>query len=261
MLRRYATFVSLFRSVSDICIIGCIWIFVFFIRFHSGVFDTTKGIPDFKKHLVLTLPVVLICYLGCLFTGLYESKRIQNIFVQLVDIFKTSIFSGLSVLAFFYYLQSTLYSRKLLAMFVIMLFIGLLFSHLFTMVIMRRLREKGYNLHYFVIIGAGQKGQQLVQDIEQMGWFGLKCAFFVDNNPANIGSKLTGIPVYGPVAKLTELAKTETIDEVYLTLGGNEAQKSISNSQSSSVCRCNHTHHTRLEQLGLNKRCDSNNHR
>ncbi|MGB8227081.1 MAG: undecaprenyl-phosphate glucose phosphotransferase [Sedimentisphaerales bacterium] len=226
MLKRYATFVSLFRSVSDVCIISCIWLCVFYVRFYSGAFTTAKGIPDFKKHLVLTLPIILICYLGCLFTGLYKPKRIQNIFVQLIDIFKASIFSGLFVLAFFYYLQDVPYSRKLLALFVIMLFAGLVFSHLLTMVVMRRLRLKGYNLRYYAVIGAGKKGQQLVSDIEQLGWLGLKCVFFVDNNPSLIGTELLGIPIYGPVEKLTELVKTKTIDEVYLALSGNEAQKS-----------------------------------
>lgn len=108
MLKQHATFVSLFRSVSDICIIGCIWLCVFYVRFYSGAFTIAKGVPDFKRHLVLTLPIVFICYLSCLLTGLYKPKRIQNIFVQFADIFKASLFSGLFVLVFFYYLQDAL---------------------------------------------------------------------------------------------------------------------------------------------------------
>lgn len=238
MLKRYATFVTLFRSVSDVCIIGCIWLCVFYVRFHSGVFTTAKGIPDFKRHLGLMLPIILICYLSCLFTGLYELKRIQNIFGQLVDIFKASIFSGLFVLAFFYYLHDVPYSRKLFALFLIMLFAGLSFSHLLVMVVIRKLRAKGYNLRYYAVIGVGQEGQQLVRDIDRMGWLGLKCVFFVDNNPSLIDTELLGIPIYGPVEKLTELVKTETINEVYLALSGDEAQKAypvLKSLQSSGV--------------------------
>lgn len=225
MLKRYATFVSLLRSTSDIFIIGFIWLSVFYVRFHSGVFVANKGVPDFKRHLVLTLPVIFICYLGCQFAGLYTPKRTLNIFVQLVNIFKASLFGGLFVLAFLYYLQDAPYSRKLLVLFTVMLFAGLVFSHLLTMMIIRRLRAKGYNLRHYAVIGTGQKGQQLVQDIERTGWLGLRCVFFIDNNPACIGTELMGIPVYGPVGRLTELVKTKTIDEIYLTLSGNEAQK------------------------------------
>jgi Undecaprenyl-phosphate glucose phosphotransferase len=158
--------------------------------------------------------------------------------MQLVDILKTSIFIGLFVLSFFYYLHDTPYSRMLLTLFVIMLFAGLILSHLFTMIVMRSLRSKGYNMRYYAIIGVSQKAQQLVRDIEQLSWLGLKCAYFLDNNSDLIGTELLGIPVYGPVEKITELAETETIDEVYLALSGKEAQKTypvLKNLQSSGV--------------------------
>jgi exopolysaccharide biosynthesis polyprenyl glycosylphosphotransferase len=224
MLKRYAVFVNLFHAVCDICIIVCSWLFVFYFRFYSGLFSIAKGVPDFKRHLMLVFPVAVICYLCCLFTGLYEPKRIQNRFVQFVGIFKASVFSGLFLVVFFYYIQATPYSRKLLFFFVVLLFAGLFFSHFFVMTIMRYLRKKGYNLRYYAVIGAGQMGQQLVRDIEQMGWLGLKCAFYVDNNPKYIGSKLMEIPVYGPVEKLVDLIKTESIDEVYLVMSGSGAQ-------------------------------------
>jgi len=173
----------------------------------------------------LTLPVVVICYTACLLTGLYKPKRIQDMFMQLAHIFKACIYCGLTVLAFLYYLQDRPYSRKLLVLFAILLFISLAFSHLFTMAIIRKLRAKGFNLRYYAVVGTGPKGQQLVRDIEQMRWLGLECAFFVDDDPSQIGTKLLGIPVYGPVAKLAELAKVKTIDEVYLALSGAKAQE------------------------------------
>ena len=225
MLRTYAAFFSLLQSVVDIVVVGICWVVVYPIRFQSGLFDIGKGKPDFTRHLILTLPVIVLCYVACLLAGLHEPKRTQNKFVQLVDIIKAGIFGGLFVLAFFYYLQDTPYSRKLLVLFAILLFTGLVLSHLFTMTILRKLRAKGYNLRYYAVIGTGWKGQQLVRDIEQMGWLGLRCVCFIDDDPSRIGTKLLGIPVQGPVAKLTELAKTETIDEVYLTLDGSNAQK------------------------------------
>ncbi len=224
MLRTYATFITLFRSAADIVIIGCAWIAVYYLRFYSGIFSVTKGISDFEEHLTLGLPIICLCYLSCSWIGLYKTKRIHSMPKQLTDIFKVSILSGLLILAFLYCTRSQPYSRKLLVIFIAMLFAGLVFSHLFTMAIMRNLRKKGYNLRYYAVIGAGKKGQQLVRDIEQTGWFGLKCRFFVDNNPNRIGTELLGAPVYGPVEKLTELVKAEHINEVYLALSGTEAQ-------------------------------------
>ena len=225
MLKRYATYFSLFRSIVDMAVISLTWIAVYCLRFYSGLFSAPKGIPDFNRHLTLTLPVMCVCSLGCLLTGLYKPKRMWSMFKQFTDIFKASILSGLLLLALLYYIQSEPYSRKLLILFTIMLFGGLSFSHIFTISIMRYLRAKGYNLRYYAVIGAGKIGQQLVHNIEQTDWLGLKCRFFVDNNPGRIGIELLGVPVYGPIDRLTEFISPKDIDEVYLTLSGSEAQQ------------------------------------
>lgn len=225
MLKRHAAFFSLLCSITDIIIIAVIWVAVYFVRFYLGIFTAAKGIPGFRRHLSLALPIICICYLGCLWSGLYKSKRVQGMFKQVGDLLKASLLSGLLVLAFLYYLQDMPYSRKLLILFIVMLFVGLSFSHLLAMASLRFLRKKGYNLRYYAVIGAGKNGQQLVRDIGQMSWLGLKCRFFVDNNLGRIGGKLLGVPIYGPVEKLTELVKAKEIDEVYLTLRGDEAQQ------------------------------------
>ncbi|MBN1788445.1 MAG: undecaprenyl-phosphate glucose phosphotransferase [Sedimentisphaerales bacterium] len=225
MLKRYATFVSLFRSICDICMIACVWVSVFFFRFYSTIFTVEKGIPEFKRHIVLVVPVAVICYLSCLLTGLYKPKRVYNFFVQIIDIFKASLFSWLFVLAFFYYIQDMPYSRKLLTIFIIILFICLVFSHLFTQMIMRKFRQKGRNLRYYAVVGAGKKAQQLVDDIEGINWLGLKCVFFVDDDPDKINTKLNGIPIYGPIEKLVDFVEEKTVDEVYLALEGNGTRK------------------------------------
>jgi exopolysaccharide biosynthesis polyprenyl glycosylphosphotransferase len=225
MLRTYAAFFSLVRSVIDILILAACWVVVYFVRFYSGLFGSPKGIPDFRKHLILTLPVVCICYLACWWAGLYKPKRIQNMFKQFLTLLKAGFLGGLLTQAFLYYAEDVLYSRKLLALFVIMVVLGLSFSHLLVIGILRLLRKKGYNLRHYAVIGAGRKGQLLVQDIQRMGWSGLKCDFFIDNDPNLIGSELLGVKVYGPVEEIHELLNSKQVDEVYLAMAGSEARK------------------------------------
>ena len=224
MLKRYATYIRLLYSVIDIAVILCVWVAAYYFRFYSGLFSAPKGVPPFTEHLNLALPVICICYLGCLLAGLYRPKRMKRMIGELADTAKATIFAGLFLLAFLYYLQSVPYSRKLLIIFMFMLFVGLSFSHLFIISIMRYLRAKGVNQRYYAVIGAGKKGQQLVRDIEKMAHLGLKCRFFVDNDRRRIGSELLGVPVIGPVKNMHELIAPEDVDEVYLALGGAEAQ-------------------------------------
>jgi exopolysaccharide biosynthesis polyprenyl glycosylphosphotransferase len=225
MLKRYATFFAFLQSIIDVLIIALIWTAVYYIRFYSGLFSTAKGIPPFKYHVMLMLPVVGFCYLACLWSGLYKSERIQSMLKQGADLLKATLLSGLLMLAFLYYVRTEPYSRKLLVVFVAILYPGLSLSHLLVMALLRYLRKKGYNQRHYVVIGAGKKGQQLVQDIEHVGWTGLKCSFFVDNNPKLIGAQLLGVPVYGPIEKILDLVKTTDIDEVYFAPGGNQSSK------------------------------------
>ncbi|MBN1975690.1 MAG: undecaprenyl-phosphate glucose phosphotransferase [Sedimentisphaerales bacterium] len=233
MLRTHAAFFSMLRSVVDIVIIGICWVVVYFVRFYSGIFSVERGIPGFNRHLLLTVPVILICFIACLWSGLYKPQRVQHMFQLFSDTLKASILSGLFVFTFLYSTLGTRYSimgdapytRILTILFVPTLFLGLSFSHLFTMSFLRKLRKKGYNLRHYAVIGAGKKGRQLVSDISKMGWLGLKCAFFVDEDANNSGREMFGCPVYSPIEKTLELVKENRIDEVYLALSGSEAQR------------------------------------
>jgi len=233
MLRTHAAFFSMLRSVVDIVIIALSWIIVYFIRFYSGLFSVERGISGFEKHLLLTIPIILICYLACAWSGIYKPKRVQNMFQLFSDTLKASILSGLFVFTFLYSTMGTRfsimgdapYTRVLSGLFVPTLFLGLSFSHLFTMSVIRNLRKKGYNLRHYAVIGAGQQAQQLVSDISKMNWLGLKCVFFVDENSDNSKKELLGCPVYNSLDKTIELVKEKQIDEVYLALGGSDAQR------------------------------------
>ena len=224
MLKTYAAFFSLLQSLVDIAVIGSCWVVVYFLRFHLGIFGVEKGIPEFNKHLLLLIPVIFIGYLGCLISGLYKSKRTQNMLIQLATLLKTSLLSALFIVVSFYYVKDEPYSRKLFVLFTILLFFGLSFSHLLVMYFLRLSRKRGYNQRFYAVIGANQKGQTLVEDIRSMPWAGLKCAFFVDNKPDEIGTELLGVEVYGPIEKICELVKERNIDEVYVALGGDEMQ-------------------------------------
>jgi exopolysaccharide biosynthesis polyprenyl glycosylphosphotransferase len=140
-------------------------------------------------------------------------------------LFKAAVLSGLFVLAFLYYVRHGFYSRKLLLLFVTMLFPGLCLSHLMVMKFLMYMRKKGYNQRHYAVIGTGQKAQQLVQDIQSVGYMGLKCVFFVDDKPQPNGAELLGSPVYAPAEKILEMVKNRDIDEIYFVPENTQSSK------------------------------------
>ena len=223
MLKSHATFFSSLRFIIDVMITVFLWIAVYYIRFYSFLFSP-KSIPPFKNHLQLLVPVACLCSLAFLWSGFYRPRRIKSIFEQIGMLLKAVLFCGLLILSFFYYIRQGPYSRKLLALFVVMLPFGLSFSQIFVTILLRTLRRKGYNLRYYIVIGATKNGRQLVEDIEGMDHWGLKCAFFVDDDPALIGTEVSGIPILGPIEKVLESVKQGEIDEAYLALNSNSTQ-------------------------------------
>jgi FlaA1/EpsC-like NDP-sugar epimerase/dTDP-4-amino-4,6-dideoxygalactose transaminase len=68
------------------------------------------------------------------------------------------------------------------------------------------------------IVGAGDVGEALAKDLLQRRGSGLRPVFFVDDDPEKIGCTIHGLPVIGPLERLTEFAPRVRIDELVVTL-------------------------------------------
>ena len=226
MLRKHADFFVFLKTIVDILAISISWILVYWLRFHSSLFPVSKGIPQFETHLEYTFPVVCLCYLSFFTSGIFKTKRLKTNLNTILDTLRASLISTLSIMVFFYYTQTdTPYSRTLLLCFGLALCSITLITNLSLKLFLQLVRSKGYNSRFYVIIGAGYKGQKLLEDIMKMKWLGMKCAFFVDNDPHLIGKSINGVPVKGPAENLFEFLSEETIDEIYLAASGDDALK------------------------------------
>ena len=218
MLKTRIVLFSFVRALIDIVIVALCWIFVYYIRFHWGIFDVSKGIPDFCEHLNYTVPVVLLTFIGCVATGFYKPKRTKNLFELLSDMFRAAFVSWSLIIIFFYYVGNILYSRKLQLIFCFMILFALASDHILMMSILRFLRARGLNLKYYAVIGTGTKAQQLVRRIDESPWLGLKCSFFISNFSDSSFTNLLGRPIYNDIHSLSKLAKEYQLNEIYLAL-------------------------------------------
>jgi FlaA1/EpsC-like NDP-sugar epimerase len=70
------------------------------------------------------------------------------------------------------------------------------------------------------IIGAGDVGEALAKDLLQHRGNGLTPVLFIDEDVHRVGRTIHGLPVYGPLEKLTKLAPRLRINELVITLAG-----------------------------------------
>ena len=221
MLKRHFAIVNFIRISSDVLTIGILWNAVYFLRFYSGLFEHS-GIPPYSTHLLLTLPVVVILYLCRYWTGIYQSLRTESTFRQFGRQFRSIVVGYLFVVLFLYYSQQVPYTRVLLGLFLLALFGGLFATHYVLISILRALRSRGYNQRHFAIIGTGKNAIKLLRDIQNLSYFGLKCSFLIDDKPSYEGKTISGIPVFGNIEKLVDLAIEKRIDEIYVAANGHK---------------------------------------
>jgi len=82
-------------------------------------------------------------------------------------------------------------------------------------ILLRRYRQKGYNVRLAVIAGAGMTGRQLAEVIKNNPWAGTQLlGFFDDERQAAI----EGFPILGKIDELPAYARTHKVDIVYLAL-------------------------------------------
>lgn len=215
MLRRHFAIVTFIRILVDAITIMAIWNLSYFIRFYTGLFPYTH-IPKYRVHLALTIPITVLLCLSRQWAGIYKSIRILNIWEQIRKQIESIILGYILFISFLYYEEKVPYTRVLLFIFFFLLLGGLLLSHFVLLFTLRYIRRKGYNLRHYGIIGTGKNAMKLFEDIQRYQYFGLKCVFFIDDDPHLDGKEIHGIPVHGYIEKLPDIIKKTQIDEIYL---------------------------------------------
>jgi len=69
-----------------------------------------------------------------------------------------------------------------------------------------------------LIVGAGEAGAQMIRELNSNPQLGLKPVASLDDDVHKIGRHIRGLPIYGPLARLTEVVKAYDIDEVVIAM-------------------------------------------
>lgn len=189
------------------------------LRFSCGVLAVTPGIPDPNVYLSLLGTAILaglIAYRAC---GLYRARRLGSVGGEFWDILKaTVLILGIMIAVVFFVLRVEQVSRGVMVIFAV-LNPGVMFlSRASIRLALRRMRRRGLNLRYALIIGAGKGGQQLAEAITGHSWTGIEVVGFLDDRVERQGRVYQGRPVLGRVSDLGRTLRERTVDQVYLAL-------------------------------------------
>ena len=205
----------IFEVLCDVAVIVLAYYGAFLLRFDGDL------VFPFYRQFLGSLPIVIVVQLGAflllgLYDGLWRYTSMSDLSRQMRAVTGAWIVSTLAIV-FIFRLES--FSRSVLIMDAVLLMAGVAS----TRISFRLLRSWAARFQpapegrRVLIYGAGDGGELLLRELMQNRDLGLLPVGFVDDDPQKQGRVIHGVRVLGPLARLTELAGSERIDEVVVS--------------------------------------------
>jgi len=215
LLHRYSEVFRGLLMLSDLSLVAACWGAAYWLRFYGGLPVLEGWNPqEYALALAGILPVAFFTLRG---RGLYEPRRIGSLLREIAAVIGAMTVTLVVILA------ADAISRTFLSRTMILGFWG---SSIVTIVgarlvgrgVLRRLRRKGYNLRYVLIVGAGRLAQETIESIHGHPEAGLRVIGALSDDPGQQGRTIQGVRVLGPYAGVKAALAERTVDQVVIAL-------------------------------------------
>ena len=216
MIKSNQHFFNFLLVLFDIIAVSCGLLLAWYIRFVSPFFTDGIRTMHFEAYvglLIFIIPVYLVLFL---IFGLYKPYRKQRFFKEWQGIVGANTLGILLVLAFLYTGKSIHFSRYMLGMFYIFSVFLMTLERGTLRKGLRMMRERGYNLKYIIIVGAGALGQTFADKVLGDRQLGYKICGYVDDYYPK--ENKDGIPILGTTKEMSRILEEFRVDEVIIAL-------------------------------------------
>ncbi len=218
MLKRQTDFFKSILLIVDFVLISLGWIGAYWLRFYTNLIPITKGVPVFEAYLAL-FPAIFIAW-GIAFKtlNLYRPQRIASPFSEVFDITKGCAFMALLTVTISFFLKQFEYSRVVFVLFWLDSVVLLAINRWAFRRWLHFAKGRGYNLHYALIVGAGELGKELAIRLRHHDDLGIKVIGFLTRRPEKVGQELERIKILGVYDDLSDILTKYNIDQVFLAI-------------------------------------------
>lgn len=216
MIKSNQHFFNFLLVLFDIIAVSCGLLLAWYIRFVSPFFTDGIRTMHFEAYvglLIFIIPVYLVLFL---IFGLYKPYRKQRFFKEWQGIVGANTLGILLVLAFLYTGKSIHFSRYMLGMFYVFSVFLMTLERGTLRKGLRMMRERGYNLKYIIIVGAGALGQTFADKVLGDRQLGYKICGYVDDYYPK--ENKDGIPILGTTKEMSQILEEFRVDEVIIAL-------------------------------------------
>ena len=215
------TFSGFIASISDILAIYIILSLSFYLRFHSGIIEVTKGIPDFQTYSYSFIFIALLFYSIFVFSGQYQKGfRFTPEYSWLLS--KNIFYGFLLITSFAFFYRDFDFSRLTVSISFIFVFVFLnLFSYA-KAIFIQLIAPSSFKDNNILIIGTGQRAIEIYNSLKESNQ-ALNLSML---GPSSI--KLPSqINYLGPLSDFKQITLEHLVNEVIVALEDKQGKKAI----------------------------------
>lgn len=184
-----------------------------------------------KKEQPIILPFLLLVLFirpfAFIYFGLYQGLHKYVSTKEFTAILKAVTLGSLLIFASSFLLDIRAHSRAVILLDWLLLIVFLFGLRMaFRLFIQKRTRQTGDKKNV-LIVGATDAGELLLREIDRNSKLRLNPVGFIDNDPQMLGRVIHGVKVLGRGSDLAEIVLVKDVDEIFLTISGDESRQII----------------------------------
>ncbi len=221
MLYRYSEVFRTLIGVADGVLVAAAWLGAYWIRFDAGL-PVPLGVPEAEPYawaLAVIVPLFFVLFQS---QGLYEARRMDSPLGEATAVIRATAMGVLLMTALTFFARNYSYSRGVLALFAVIAPIAVISLRSAIRYGLRRLRRRGLNLRYVLVVGSGPLAESVISRIGGRPDAGLRIIGVVADGA--IGGAVAGVPVIGGYGEIKSVLAGQRVDQLIVALSRHESE-------------------------------------
>ena len=218
MLRENQKIIVGFQRTSDLLITAGCFIMAYFIKRHM-LPGELAGLTTGPNYYIVLLSIIIIWHVSFNWFGIYRSFREYPFSWFFVNIVKACLVGilVLNICLFVFHIRDM--SRLLLGLFLLLNISCLVGFKWGVMMVLQRIRSRGYNTRNVLIVGSKVRAKSLIRSINEDKEGGYSILGCFDTDPGKIGANVVnGYKVLGTMEMLKGYLEDNVVDELIFAM-------------------------------------------
>lgn len=218
MIRQNQRFLTQIYVLSDLLCTLLMFLFSYWLKFGSGLMSHYNTLP-LKNYLLWGTIYSFAAILIGFYVRFYAPRRRKSPSYDILKILQVHGLSFLGLLSILFISKEVHISREFLAIFLIANVVGMIAYRYIVKRVLSRLRRKGFNKRYVLILGAGSVGRSFYNNLMQHPELGYEVIGFLDDFQSDHEQENSHMkPIIGTIDDLDDTLDKFMIDEVIIAL-------------------------------------------